>query len=121
MYLVYNHIHLYLRHYIHSSTIGTDSLRESYKNEKSELGKISLKWQPDFIDLALSDDLGYIYGYYIYTTNDWVGVKNVVTNVFHTVWKRQSDVKWKFEELYGCLIIIYNSIIPKMNVKIYSC
>jgi len=24
-------------------------------------------------------------------------------------------------KLNGCLIIIYNSIIPKMNVKIYSC
>ena len=53
-----------------SLTIVTNSLRESHKNEKLELGKVSLTWKPDFIDLALSDDLGYIYGNYIYTKTD---------------------------------------------------
>ena len=79
-----------------SLIIGIDSLRESYKNEKSELGKVSLTWKPDFVDVALSGDLGYTYGKYVYTTTDSIGGKNVVEGVFHTVWKRQPDGKWKF-------------------------
>ena len=71
--------------------------------------------KPDFIDLALSNDLGYIYGSYIYTTTDWIGVKNVVKSAFHAVWKRQSDGKWKFEELNGCLIIIV--LYPRWMLK----
>ena len=41
-----------------SLIIGIDSLRESYKKEKSELGKVSLTWKPDFVDVALSVRLG---------------------------------------------------------------
>ena len=33
----------------------------------------------------------------------------------------QKEGEWESGKLNGCLIIIYNSIIPKMNVKIYSC
>ena len=76
--------------------IGKDSLRESYKNKESELGKVSLTWKPDFVDVALSGDLGYTYGKYVYTTTDSIGITNVVEGVFHTVWKRQLDGKWKF-------------------------
>jgi ketosteroid isomerase-like protein len=76
--------------------IGIDSLRESYKSKKSELSKVSLTWKPDFVDVALSGDLGYTYGKYVYTTTDSIGNKNVVEGVFHTVWKKQPDGKWKF-------------------------
>lgn len=79
-----------------SLIIGIDSLRESYKNKKAELGKVSLTWKPDFVDVASSGDMGYTYGKYVYTTTDSIGNKNVVEGVFHTVWKRQADGKWKF-------------------------
>jgi ketosteroid isomerase-like protein len=76
--------------------IGIESLRESYKNKESEIGKVSLTWKPDFVDVALSGDLGYTYGKYVYTTTDSIGTKNVVEGIFHTVWKRQPDGTWKF-------------------------
>lgn len=79
-----------------SLIIGKDSLRESYKNKKLDLGKVSLTWKPDFVDVALSGDLGYTYGKYVYTTMDSIGNANVVEGIFHTVWKRQADGKWKF-------------------------
>ena len=42
-----------------SLIIGKKSLRESFENEKSESGNSSLSWKPDFVDVALSGDLGY--------------------------------------------------------------
>ena len=79
-----------------SLIIGIDSLRESYKNKESEIGKVSLTWKPDFVDVAISGDLGYTYGKYVYTTTDSIGTKNVLEGIFHTVWKRQPDGTWKF-------------------------
>ncbi len=76
--------------------IGIDSLRESYQNNHSEVGTVSLTWKPDFVDVALSGDMGYTYGKYVYTTTDSTGNKNVVEGIFHTVWKRQTDGTWKF-------------------------
>ncbi len=79
-----------------SLIIGIDSLKEQYKNKKSELGKVSLTWKPDFVDVSLSGDMGYTYGKYVYTSIDSVGHKNIVEGIFHTVWKRQTDGTWKF-------------------------
>ena len=79
-----------------SLIIGIDSLKEQYKNKKSELGKVSLTWKPDFVDVSLSGDMGYTYGKYVYTTINTVGHKNIVEGVFHTVWKRQTNGTWKF-------------------------
>ena len=79
-----------------SLIIGKDSLRESFKNKNLELGKVSITWKPDFVDVALSGDLGYTYGKYVYTTTDSIGNANVSEGIFHTVWKRQADGTWKF-------------------------
>jgi len=76
--------------------IGKESLRESYKNKESEFENVSLTWKPDFVDVSSSGDLGYTYGKYIYTITDSIGRTKVIEGVFHTVWKRQSDGKWKF-------------------------
>ncbi len=79
-----------------SLIIGKESLQENYKNKKSESGNVSLSWKPDFVDVASSGDLGYTYGKYVYTTTDSIGNAKVVEGIFHTVWKRQPDGKWKF-------------------------
>jgi ketosteroid isomerase-like protein len=79
-----------------SLIIGKESLQESYKNKESESGNVSLSWKPDFVDVASSGDLGYTYGKYVYTTTDSIGNAKVVEGIFHTVWKRQSDGKWRF-------------------------
>jgi len=79
-----------------SLIIGKDSLRESFKSQKTESGKVSLTWKPDFVDVALSGDLAYTYGKYVYTTTDSIGNVSVIEGIFHTVWKRQADGEWKF-------------------------
>jgi ketosteroid isomerase-like protein len=76
--------------------IGKESLKESFDNRKSESGKASLTWEPDFVDVSASGDLGYTYGKYIYSVVDSVGNVQLDSGIFHTVWKRQPDGKWRF-------------------------
>lgn len=56
----------------------------------------SLVWSPDFVDAGSSGDLGYTYGKYIFSIPDSAGNIKEQRGIFHTVWKRQSDGKWKF-------------------------
>lgn len=79
-----------------SLIIGKESLRESYKNQKQENSEVKLTWEPDFVNVSLSGDLGYTYGKYVYTTTDSIGQIKKVEGIFHTVWKRQQDGKWRF-------------------------
>jgi len=79
-----------------SLIIGKESLRERYKNKISELRNVSLTWKPDFVDVASSGDLGYTYGKYVYTEIDSTGNVKTDSGIFHTVWKRQPDGKWRF-------------------------
>lgn len=56
----------------------------------------NLEWAPDFVDVAASGDLGYTYGKFTYSAIDSTGNKIESAGIFHTVWKKQSDGKWKF-------------------------
>ncbi len=62
---------------------------------KDQISK-GLSWKPDFVEVASSGDLGYTYGQYTYSDIDSEGKVMESTGVFHTVWKRQADGKWKF-------------------------
>ena len=79
-----------------SLIIGIEALKERFEKDKSVGDKVSLDWKPDFVDVASSGDLGYTYGKYTYTTTDSIGKSKVIEGVFHTVWKRQADGKWKY-------------------------
>jgi ketosteroid isomerase-like protein len=72
---------------------GKESIRKQYqtfpKNAK-------LEWAPDFADVSISGDLGYTYGKYTFTSTDSLGHTTQSSGIFHTVWKRQPDGKWKF-------------------------
>ncbi len=57
---------------------------------------VSLQWSPDFVEVAASGDLGYTYGKYTFSAMDSSGNLNSGTGIFHTVWKRQKDGKWKY-------------------------
>lgn len=76
--------------------IGIGALKESYETSSPNSGTVSLTWKPDFVDVAASGDLGYTYGKYVYTATDTTGVVSIDSGIFHTVWKRQVDGKWKF-------------------------
>lgn len=74
--------------------VGKEAMTQFYQKRGS--GKESLNWKPDFVDVSSSGDLGYTYGKYTYSITDSLGKAQIYNGVFHTVWKRQSDGKWKF-------------------------
>lgn len=56
----------------------------------------NLSWSPDFVDVSATGDLGYTYGKYVFKYTDSIGNPLEDKGIFHTVWKRQADGKWKF-------------------------
>ena len=56
-----------------------------------------LTWKPDFSDIAASGDLGYTYGTYVFTSKDKDkdGKPIVEYGKYVTIWKKQSDGRWK--------------------------
>lgn len=75
---------------------GKESLSNYYNNRRSGQDSIILTWKPDFADVSVTGDLGYTYGKYVYKTIDSTGNVNSQEGIFHTVWKRQTDGKWRF-------------------------
>lgn len=64
--------------------------------ESSEMADMKLEWEPEFADAAKSGELGYTYGPYVFSAKDPEGNLIESKGVFHTVWKKQEDGKWKF-------------------------
>lgn len=73
---------------------GKVAIAEWYKNDVKP--NETLTWTPTFIDVSKSGDMAYTYGDFIFTYPDSLGNKKSNTGIFHTVWKRQEDGKWKF-------------------------
>lgn len=74
---------------------GKDAI-DDFFGVPNESEQETLEWRPDFVDVAASGDLGYTYGKFNYSAIDSTGNKIESTGIFHTVWKKQSDGKWKF-------------------------
>jgi ketosteroid isomerase-like protein len=74
--------------------VGLQEMKKRFENQ--DLSTTILEWEPDFVDVSSSGDLGYTYGHYTATSIDSLGIKQESTGVFHTVWRRQDDGKWKF-------------------------
>jgi len=53
-------------------------------------------WLPDFIEVSDSGDLGYTYGAYELAFHDKDDKLVEAGGIFHTVWKRQADGKWRY-------------------------
>jgi len=64
--------------------------------EKQNLANSSLNWSPDFVNVSVSGDFAYTYGYYTYISINDSGDTLQSKGVFHTVWKKQKDGKWRF-------------------------
>ncbi len=57
---------------------------------------VQLDWEPEFVEVAESDDLAYTYGTYTFNAVDTSGQNIHSKGIFHTIWKRQSDGSWKY-------------------------
>ena len=75
---------------------GKKELIDYFENQKPLDNDVSLTWKPDYVDVSVSGDLGYTYGYYRVSYIDSSGSEVENSGVFHTVWKRQKDNTWKF-------------------------
>ncbi len=73
---------------------GKKAIEEGLNHLSSKDSK--LIWEPDFVDVAASGDLGYTYGHFKYSVVDSMGQEQTTTGIFHTVWKRQEDGTWRF-------------------------
>lgn len=79
-----------------SLLIGRESIAGYLKETPANGRTIELSWKPDFVDVARSGDLGYTYGKYVFTATDTLGISRISEGIFHTVWKRQPDGRWRF-------------------------
>ena len=73
---------------------GIKAIEEYYANQK--FLNVSLEWEPEFIEVAESGDLGYTYGPYIFKATDSNGKEISSEGIFHTVWKRQANGEWRY-------------------------
>ena len=76
--------------------IGKDSIDSHFLAQKINNDEVQLSWEPDFIEVSSSGDLGYTYGKYNYKYIDADGNPAESNGVFHTIWKRQTNGIWKF-------------------------
>lgn len=58
--------------------------------------EVSLNWAPDFVDVAKAGDMAYTYGKFQFSAVDSTGQTVQSEGIFHTVWKKQADGRWKF-------------------------
>lgn len=75
---------------------GKNKMSEYFKAQPLDMSQVSLSWEPEFVEVARSGDLGYTYGPFVFSITDSTGVTLENKGVFHTVWKRQEDGSWKF-------------------------
>lgn len=73
---------------------GKKAIEEFYVNQN--LDNVTLEWEPEFIEVAASGDLGYTYGPYTFISVDSSGKETKSGGIFHTVWKRQANGKWRY-------------------------
>ena len=67
-----------------------------YMDQPTDLKDMMLIWEPEFVDVSQSGDLGYTYGPFTLSFTDVEGKRQESTGVFHTVWKRNSLGEWKY-------------------------
>ena len=75
---------------------GKQSISDYFNSKSIPSNKVTLEWNPDFVDVSSSGDLAYSYGKYIFMVTDSIGNTNKSEGIFHTVWKRQEDDSWRF-------------------------
>lgn len=77
-----------------SLIFGLKGIKEFYSNNSYK--KAKAVWTPDYIDVSDDGTMAYTFGKYQWTMLDKTGKEQKFTGVFHTVWKKQSDGKWKY-------------------------
>ena len=69
---------------------------EKYLDSHSSRKNLKLTWKVDFVDVSDSGDMSYTYGNYNYSFDDESGKKQNFKGLFHTIWKMQSNRRWRY-------------------------
>ncbi|MBA2250166.1 MAG: DUF4440 domain-containing protein [Chitinophagaceae bacterium] len=72
----------------HPPIVGADAIEFLSQSVDSSY---TLTWKPSAADIAVSGDLGYTYGIYTLHLRD-----TAMQGTYVSIWKKQSDGKWKF-------------------------
>lgn len=64
--------------------------------EAQPIQKVSLQWEPIFIDVSNGGDMAYTYGPFTFSAFDSLGQELRSQGYFHTVWKLQEDGSWRY-------------------------
>jgi ketosteroid isomerase-like protein len=56
---------------------------------------VSLTWEPARAEIALSGDLGWTTGTYVYQSGDSLGTQTRSEGLYVSIWRRQPDGTWK--------------------------
>ena len=76
--------------------IGKKEIAKYYESRWENNKEVSLSWEPEFVDVSRSGDMGYTYGPFVFSITDSTGVTRENRGFFHTVWKRQEDGNWRY-------------------------
>ena len=83
---------------------GTEAIRRAWVQDSASPGNVS--WKTAKVEVSRASDLGYASGTYEFTFNDAKGKRVADRGKYLTVWKKQSDGKWK------AVADMYNSDLP---------
>ncbi len=73
---------------------GKDAIRHYYSNPAYTNAKVT--WKPDFVEVSECGTLAYTYGKFVWRAPKENVDTLTLKGIFHTVWKRQADGKWKY-------------------------
>lgn len=73
---------------------GKEAIKVFYDKDSYKTAKLT--WAPDFVEVSKSGDLAYTYGKFTFSGTGADGKAVSSEGIFHTVWKRQKDGKWRF-------------------------
>jgi ketosteroid isomerase-like protein len=72
---------------------GLEAIREAWVQDSASPGYVS--WKTAKVEVSRASDLGYAFGTYEFTLDDAKGKRVADRGKYLTVWKKQSDGKWK--------------------------
>ncbi|UCC44159.1 MAG: DUF4440 domain-containing protein [Candidatus Zixiibacteriota bacterium] len=70
--------------------------KEAIRERMSGDSKATLQWEPYFVDVGASGDLGYTLGKWEHTSVDSAGNTQKAYGTYVSIWKRQADGSWKW-------------------------
>lgn len=73
---------------------GHKAIEEYFDQQALQL--IYLAWQPDFVSVSASGDLGYTYGKFTLKAIDHAGQEIESEGIFHTVWRKEAAGQWRY-------------------------